>query len=288
MSKRTPINSDLHNQILDNVRTALIEDIGSGDLTASLVPATQRATATLISRERAVICGTPWFDAVFAELDTDVSIDWKVSEGDGISPNTVVCELAGPARTLLSGERTAMNFLQTLSGTATIAQQYAEAVSGTQCVILDTRKTLPGLRQAQKYAVRTGGAENHRTGLYDGILIKENHIVACGGIQNAVSAALESSNGVLVEVEVENLDEARSAIAAGAQRLLLDNFSLEDMRAAVGLRDELNGKVGLEASGNINLKNVHDVALTGVDFISVGLLTKDVRAIDLSMRFEME
>lgn len=220
-------------------------------------------------------------------MSPDIKITWHISEGDAVTPDTLLCELSGPARALLTGERTAMNFLQTLSATATIAHQYARAVNDTKTVILDTRKTLPGLRQAQKYAVRTGGAENHRIGLYDGILIKENHIVAAGGISHAVQAAIHEGSSALIQVEVESLEEVRAAIDAGADRLLLDNFGPDDMRSAVELRNELNSDVGLEASGNITLKNVHDVAATGVDFISVGALTKDVRAIDLSMRFEM-
>lgn len=281
------INTDLEKSLFTDVANALAEDIGSGDLTAALVPAGQQARATLVSRDDAVICGIPWFDMVFAELSTEIKIEWLVAEGDIISASSTLCELSGPADALLTGERTAMNFLQTLSGTATTARKFVDAVAATDTVILDTRKTLPGLRLAQKYAVRTGGAQNHRTGLYDGILIKENHIIACGGINNAVKEALQQNNSVLIEVEVESLDEARAAINAGAQRLLLDNFSLNDMRAAVLLRNELNQQVGLEASGNVTLSTVHDIASTGVDFISIGLLTKDVHAIDLSMRFEM-
>ena len=281
------INTDLEKSLFTDVANALAEDIGSGDLTAALVPAGQQARATLVSRDDTVICGIPWFDMVFAELSTEIEIEWLVTEGDIISANSTLCELSGPADALLTGERTAMNFLQTLSGTATTARKFVDAVAATDTVILDTRKTLPGLRLAQKYAVRTGGAQNHRTGLYDGILIKENHIVACGGIDGAVKAALQQNNSVLIEVEVESLDEARAAINAGAQRLLLDNLSLNDMRAAVLLRNELNQQVGLEASGNVTLSTVHDIASTGVDFISIGLLTKDVHAIDLSMRFEM-
>jgi nicotinate-nucleotide pyrophosphorylase (carboxylating) len=281
------INTELEKSLVEDVNTALAEDIGSGDLTAELVPASQQARATLISREDAVICGIDWFERVFAELSAATQINWNLAEGDVVSPGATLCSIEGPARAILSGERTAMNFLQTLSGTATTARKFVDAVSDTDTVILDTRKTLPGLRLAQKYAVRTGGAQNHRTGLYDGILIKENHIVACGGINNAVKEALQQNNTVLIEVEVESLDEARAAINAGAQRLLLDNFSLNEMRAAVLLRNELKQQVGLEASGNVTLSTVHDIASTGVDFISIGLLTKDVHAIDLSMRFEM-
>jgi nicotinate-nucleotide pyrophosphorylase (carboxylating) len=281
------INTKLEQSLAEDVNNALAEDIGSGDLTAELVPASQQARATLISREDAVVCGIDWFERVFAELSAATQINWNLAEGDVVSPGATLCSIEGPARAILSGERTAMNFLQTLSGTATTARKFVDAVSDTDTVILDTRKTLPGLRLAQKYAVRTGGAQNHRTGLYDGILIKENHIVACGGINNAVKEALQQNNTVLIEVEVESLDEARAAINAGAQRLLLDNFSLNEMRAAVLLRNELKQQVGLEASGNVTLSTVHDIASTGVDFISIGLLTKDVHAIDLSMRFEM-
>ncbi len=283
----TDISPELEARIIEDVRNALAEDIGTGDLTANLVPADQQASATLIMREDGVVCGRPWFDAVFATLDDAIEINWHVREGDLVSANTVLCELRGSARAMLTGERTAMNFLQMLSGTATTSWAFADAVANTATLILDTRKTLPGLRLAQKYAVRVGGAQNHRIGLYDGILIKENHIVASGGIDGAVAAALEQDSGVLIEVEVESLDEARTAIEAGAQRLLLDNFSPDEIRAAVGLRDQLNKGVGLEASGNVTLSSVQDIAATGVDFISVGLLTKDIRSIDLSMRFEL-
>lgn len=284
----TEIDPKLEICLIEDVRLALSEDLGAGDLTADLVPADQQATARLTIREEAVICGTPWFNEVFRRLDKNIRIDWLVTEGARAKADTVICELAGSARTLLTGERTAMNFLQTLSATATLAASYVQAVAGTRVTILDTRKTIPGLRLAQKYAVRTGGASNHRVGLYDGILIKENHIMACGGIDKAVAVALETSTNVLVEVEVESLDEARAAIEAGAHRLLLDNFTTEMMREAVALRDQLNTDVGLEASGNMNLDTVRPVAETGVDFISIGGLTKDVRAVDLSMRFDMQ
>ena len=280
------LDKALQDSITGSVRTALAEDIGSGDLTASLVPAGQQARARVLARDAAVVCGRPWFDEVFRQLSPKISVDWLVEEGSYNEPDTLVCTLNGPARELLTGERTALNFLQTLSATATAAHRYARAVHGTSATILDTRKTLPGLRLAQKYAVRTGGAANHRTGLYDGILIKENHIAAGGGIANTVATALELPGNVLVEVEVETLDEARAAIAAGAHRLLLDNFTMADIEAAVRLRDDARSAVTLEASGGITLGNVREVAELGVDFISIGSLTKDIKATDLSMRFE--
>jgi nicotinate-nucleotide pyrophosphorylase (carboxylating) len=283
----TNIDQNLPTDISAAVSRALAEDIGSGDLTAALVPAGQRAQATVIIRDDAVICGIPWFDEVFKQLSADINIDWQVAEGSSTRAGTVLCELQGPARELLTGERTALNFLQTLSATATAAHEFATAIADTGAIILDTRKTLPGLRVAQKYAVRTGGAANHRTGLYDGILIKENHIAAAGGIANAVRTALSQAGDALVEVEVENLTEAREAIAAGAHRLLVDNFSLADMREAVTLRDSADTGVTLEASGGIDLKTVHGIAATGVDYISIGALTKDIQAVDLSMRFTM-
>ncbi|MCP3999308.1 MAG: carboxylating nicotinate-nucleotide diphosphorylase [Gammaproteobacteria bacterium] len=283
----TDINLELKNRIAEDVRNALTEDIGSGDLTAQLVPEEQWAHARLTLREDAVLCGIDWFNEVFAQLGNKVVIQWHIADGDLIKAGSPLCELEGPARTLLTGERTAMNFLQTLSATATATRAFCMAIENTKTVILDTRKTLPGLRLAQKYAVRTGGAQNHRTGLFDGVLIKENHIYASGGIDKAVAAALAQDSNVMIEVEVESLDEARAAIKAGAHRLLLDNFNTEQMRDAVDLRNQLNEAVGLEASGNVSLNTVQDIAETGVDFISIGTLTKDVRAVDLSMRFEM-
>jgi nicotinate-nucleotide pyrophosphorylase (carboxylating) len=251
------------------------------------VAAEQRAQARLTVRDDAVICGIAWFNQVFRQLGNEVAIQWHVADGDLVKADSPLCELEGPARTLLTGERTAMNFLQTLSATATATRAFYIAIENTDTVILDTRKTIPGLRLAQKYAVRTGGAQNHRTGLYDGVLIKENHIYASGGIDKAVAAALKQNDDVLVEVEVESLDEARAAIEAGAHRLLLDNFSTDQMRDAVALRNQLNDGVSLEASGNVSLNTVQDIADTGVDYISIGALTKDIRAVDLSMRFEM-
>lgn len=281
------LHPDLQSQLSDAVARALAEDIGAGDLTAALIPPGQNARAQVLVRHAAVICGIPWFDEVFAQLSPGIKVTWLVREGAFVSADTVICKLSGPARALLTGERTALNFLQTLSATATAAHEYAAAVADTGATILDTRKTLPGLRLAQKYAVQTGGASNHRIGLFDGILIKENHIAASGGIAPAVTAALRQAKDVLIEVEVETLEQVREAIEAGAQRLLLDNFTQEQMRAAVDLRDSLDPRVKLEASGGVNLAIVKEIAATGVDFISIGSITKDVKAVDLSMRFEM-
>jgi nicotinate-nucleotide pyrophosphorylase (carboxylating) len=281
------LDANLQQQLCANVRAALAEDIGTGDLTAALVPAGQQARAQVLVRHAAVICGIPWFDEVFAQLSPDIQVTWFVAEGAHVTADTVICKLSGPARAMLTGERTALNFLQTLSATASAANAYMQAVAGTHTTILDTRKTIPGLRLAQKYAVRIGGGSNHRIGLYDGILIKENHIAASGSIANAVAAALRQGNDILIEVEVETLEQVREAIAAGAHRLLLDNFTLPQMQAAVALRDSLKQQVTLEASGGVNLASVKEIAATGVDFISVGSITKDVKAVDLSMRFEM-
>jgi nicotinate-nucleotide pyrophosphorylase (carboxylating) len=280
------IDEQLKKYVGESVQRALAEDIGSGDLTARLVPEEQQARARVIVRDDAVVCGQPWFNEVFTQLDSAITVNWLVAEGTAVNAGGTLCELQGPARPILTGERTALNFLQTLSATATAAQAFKKAVEGTNAKILDTRKTLPGLRLAQKYAVRTSGAQNHRTGLYDGVLIKENHIAAAGGISNAVITALKEIKSCLIEVEVETLDEAREAIEAGANRLLLDNFSLDGLRAAVRLRDDTNMQVGLEASGGVNLKTIRDIAETGVDFISVGTITKDIKATDLSMLFE--
>jgi nicotinate-nucleotide pyrophosphorylase (carboxylating) len=281
------LDANLQQQLCANVRAALAEDIGTGDLTAALVPAGQQARAQVLVRHAAVICGIPWFDEVFAQLSPDIQVTWFVAEGTHVTADTVICKLSGPARAMLTGERTALNFLQTLSATASAANAYMQAVAGTRTTILDTRKTIPGLRLAQKYAVRIGGGSNHRIGLYDGILIKENHIAASGSIANAVSAALRHGDSILIEVEVETLEQVSEAIAAGAHRLLLDNFTLQQMQAAVALRDSLKQQVTLEASGGVNLASVTEIAATGVDFISVGSITKDVKAVDLSMRFEM-
>ncbi|MGH8277950.1 MAG: carboxylating nicotinate-nucleotide diphosphorylase [Gammaproteobacteria bacterium] len=279
------MSAELPEDIYDCVQRALAEDVGSGDLTAQLIDAKQRAHGHVTTREPAVLCGRAWFDEVFHQLDARIEIAWHAEDGAHVSPGQLLCHLAGPARALLTGERTALNFLQLLSGTATRAQAYVEAARGTHAVILDTRKTLPGLRAAQKYAVRTGGATNHRLGLYDGILIKENHILAAGGVRAAVAAARAPRTGVPVEIEVEKLEQLRAAIQAGAIRVLLDNFDLTRLRAAVV---QAAGRVKLEASGGIDLKQLRATAETGVDYISVGALTKHVRAVDLSLRFEFE
>ncbi len=261
---------------------ALHEDLGDGDLTANLLPEDLQSKARLITREDAVLCGTCWFDSVFKQLDKNIDIHWHVKDGDDISENQELCTLEGPTRALLTGERTAMNFIQTLSGTATIAREYAKALEGTTTKLLDTRKTIPGLREAQKYAVRSGGGYNHRLGLFDGILLKENHIAASGSIGKAVSAAKERYPETPVEVEVETLGELKEAIDASADIIMLDNFSLTDMREAVVITD---GRARLEASGGFDMKTLRETAETGVDYISVGALTKHVRALDLSMRF---
>lgn len=275
---------DLTTEIERNVAAALDEDVGSGDLTAMLIGPEVMARAKVISRVDAVLCGAPWFDATFRRLDRSVQIHWHVRDGDAIRPNQTLCELSGPARALLTGERTGLNFVQLLSGVATTAHAYARAVAGTCASIVDTRKTLPGLRLAQKYAVRSGGAANHRTGLYDGILIKENHIAAAGGIRAALDHAHRiAPAGVWTQIEVESLSQLEEALAAGARMILLDNFDLAGMRDAVALTA---GRAKLEASGGITLDNVRAIAETGVDRISIGALTKDVHAVDLSMRFE--
>jgi nicotinate-nucleotide pyrophosphorylase (carboxylating) len=268
------------------VAAALAEDLGGGDVTAALVPAAQQVRATVVAREAAILCGTDWVDATFKQLDPAIRLEWPVGDGARILPDMTVLKVAGPARPILTGERTALNFLQTLSATATAASGYVEAVAGTGCTILDTRKTLPGLRLAQKYAVRCGGARNHRLGLYDMVLIKENHIIAAGSIGTAIATARRTSPGVPVEIEVETLTEFDQALGAGADIILLDELPLDDMRVAVE-RNRANGaRARLEASGNVTLATVRDIALTGVDFISIGGITKHVQAIDLSMRFE--
>jgi len=265
------------------IKSFLEEDIGSGDITAAIIPESMTAEAEVVTREDMVLCGQAWFDAVFKSLDANVNINWLAAEGEAVGKNTLLCKLDGPARALLSGERTALNLLQTLSATATVARQYADAVSGTGCKVLDTRKTIPGLRNAQKYAVACGGCYNHRIGLYDGVLIKENHIIAAGSIGLAIQAARELTS-VPVEVEVESMQEFIEAVAAKPDRIMLDNFSLEDMAAAVKLNA---GAIELEASGNIGLDNIKIIAETGVDYISIGALTKHVRAVDLSMRIKL-
>lgn len=273
--------------ICATVKAALDEDVGTGDLTAQLIPAERQSRATVITREDAILCGRAWFDEVFRQIDSAVRVTWSANDGDRVSANQRLCVLEGRARSLLTGERAALNFLQLLSATATVTRRYADAVSGTGCRILDTRKTIPGLRLAQKYAVKCGGGTNHRIGLFDAILIKENHIAAAGSIAAAVEAARRVGGRVMVEVEVENLAELDQALEAAADRIMLDNFSRDDMRRAVAsVRKHRNHGVELEASGNMSLEDLRAVAETGVDFISVGGLTKHVRAVDLSMRFE--
>ena len=270
-------------EIERNVRLALEEDIGSGDLTAQLVPADQVATATVISREEAVLCGNAWFEACFRLLDKNIHIQWHAEEGARIHPNQMLCEISGNARTMLTAERCALNFLQTLSGVATVTRRYVDAIAGTSAAVLDTRKTLPGLRLAQKYAVTVGGGKNQRIGLYDGILIKENHIAAAGGIRLALAAAQKTGGTVPIQIEVESLEQLQTALDAGANLILLDNFPPELMREAVILTAD---RAQLEASGNITLDNVRTVAETGVQRISIGSLTKNVKALDLSMRIK--
>ena len=268
------------------VGAALAEDLGDGDLTAALVPELAVAQARVLVRESAVLCGANWFDEVFRQLDPAITVHWQADDGEHLSPGQTVCELQGAARSILSGERTALNFLQTLSGTATRAAAYVDAVKGTGATILDTRKTLPGLRLAQKYAVRCGGASNHRVGLFDAILIKENHIRAAGSITAALGAAIaEAGESVMIEIEVEDLDQLNEALEAGARRVLLDNFDLAALDAAVA---QNAGRAALEASGGVSLETVRDIAATGVDFISVGELTKDLQSTDFSMLFEAE
>lgn len=282
-----PFDVDLESALHANVACALEEDVGAADLTGMLVPAGQRVLAQVIVRERAVLCGAPWFDAVMAALDASITVDWQYAEGDLMTADSVVCKMAAPARALLTAERSALNFLQLLSAVASATRTYVNIVAGTKAAILDTRKTLPGLRLAQKYAVRVGGGKNQRLALYDGILIKENHIIAAGGIAQALQAAREiAPPGVFIQIEVETLDQLRQALAAEAEMILLDNFELAQLRSAVALTAKLtNGRTILEASGGIMLENVRTVAQTGVHRISVGSLTKDVQAVDLSMRF---
>lgn len=276
------IPMDLAPAIRNDVARALAEDIGSGDVTARLVPEEQAADAHVVTREAAVLCGSAWFDEVFRQIDADIRVRWQAKDGDQLSPNQVLCDIHGRARGLLTGERTALNFLQTLSGVATRTRTFVEAVAGTKATILDTRKTLPGLRQALKYAVRCGGANNHRMGLYDGVLIKENHIAAAGGIGPALRRAAQVTGKVPIQIEVESIAQLGAAIEAGAELILLDNFDLAGLREAVKVTA---GRAALEASGGVNLDTVRAIAETGVDRISIGSLTKDVRAVDMSMRF---
>ena len=282
LSLRSNPTPPLAEVIAREVRTALAEDLGQGDVTAALISADSVSKVTIISRQEAVLCGAPWVNEVFRQLDSGISICWDSRDGDRVSMGGLVCTLEGSTRALLSGERTALNFLQTLSSTATSARRFADAVAGTGAQILDTRKTLPGLRLAQKYAIRCGGCTNHRIGLFDLILIKENHIQAAGSIKAALELAHHCSQDVEVEIEVESLAELREALVAGAKRILLDNFSLPELREAV---HETAGRARLEASGGVELDTVRAIAETGVNDISVGGLTKDIRAVDLSMRF---
>ncbi len=265
------------------VANALAEDVGSGDLTAALV-SDRVARARVISREQAVICGRPWFDEVFRQVDPDIFVEWAVDEGERVAPDTELCRLSGPAPGLLTGERTALNFLQSLSGTATVTRRYADAVAGTKARVLDTRKTLPGLRRAQKYAVLCGGGSNHRMGLFDAVLIKENHILAAGSIRAAVLRARTLYPQISIEVEVESLEELKEALSASPNVVMLDNFDLENMRNAVAVTKD---RLKLEASGNVSLETIRAIAETGVDYVSVGAITKDVKAVDLSMRFDL-
>ena len=268
------------------VEAALREDLGSGDVTAILVPAAQRVQGRVTTREPAVLCGRAWVDETFRQLDPKVQLTWHAADGAQVAAEQIIFAIAGPARPVLSGERTALNFLQLLSGTATTTRRFVDAVAGTHCRILDTRKTVPGLRTAQKYAVRCGGAQNHRMGLFDQVLIKENHIAAAGSLTGAIEAARRDAAGVAIEVEVETLSELREALNARPDIIMLDEFSLEDMRSAVALNRAHGGPAKLEVSGSVSLEAVRAIADTGVDYISVGALTKHVRAIDLSMRLQ--
>jgi nicotinate-nucleotide pyrophosphorylase (carboxylating) len=271
------------NDIDPIVKLALDEDIGSGDITAGLVGSNEHASATVITREPGVLCGTQFVDAVFASLDPEVKVIWKKADGDMLIANDVLFTLEGNARSILTGERAALNFLQMLSGTASYSASLASIIEGTRAKLLDTRKTIPGFRNAQKYAVTCGGCFNHRIGLFDAFLIKENHIAACGGIQQAVEQARQNALGKPVEVEVENLDELEQALSAGADRIMLDNFTLDNMRKAVSITE---GKAELEASGNVTEEPLRGIAETGVDFISIGALTKVITPLDLSMRLD--
>ena len=268
--------------IKHNVSSALTEDIGNGDITAQLIDASSQATATIISREAATICGIDWANEVFRQVDPSIEVKWHVGDGNQVIADQTLVTLTGPARALLTAERSAMNFLQTLSGTATLCRHYAGLIANTEVKLLDTRKTIPGLRIAQKYAVTCGGCFNHRIGLYDAFLIKENHIAACGSIAQAIATARANEPGKPVEVEVENLQELQQALTAAADTIMLDNFSLADMQTAVTIT---KGRCKLEASGNVTDQTLLPIAQTGVDYISIGALTKDCKAIDLSMRF---
>ncbi len=268
--------------IKESVHIALAEDIGTEDVTSKIIPQHDTSIATIISREAAIICGTEWLEETFNQLDSKITIEWNIKDGDRVKADQQICTLKGSTRALLSGERTALNFLQTLSGTATIAGQYASAIANTNTKVLDTRKTIPGLRLAQKYAVSCGGCKNHRIGLYDAILIKENHILAAGSIKKAVESSRSNYPKLNIEVEVENLNELQQALDAKVERILLDNFDIETLKQAVKISNKITE---LEASGNVTLKTIQGIAETGVDYISTGAITKDIKAIDLSMRF---
>lgn len=276
--------NDLQALVEKNVATSLLEDIGPGDITAALIDPHKNAQAFVISRESAMICGRPWFDEVFRQVDSRIQIHWLIAEGAWVSPNQKIVKLYGSACHLVTVERTALNWLQSLSGTATVVSQYVSLLKNTRTTLLDTRKTIPGLREAQKYAVRIGGGKNHRMGLYDAFLIKENHIASCGSIATAVLRARKIHPEKKIEVEVENFDELHQALDVKADMIMLDNFNLSDMKQAVSI---VNQRVKIEVSGNVDLSNIIDIAKTGMDFISVGALTKNLRAIDLSMRMDV-
>ena len=285
---RLRIDHSLDAVIRSNITLALGEDLGDGDLTAALLPCAAQANAIIVAREPMIMAGRPWVDEVYRQIDPDVRLQWHRQDGDAACASAEICRISGSARSILSGERTALNFLQSLSATATVTARYVAAVAGTGATILDTRKTMPGLRMAQKYAVRCGGGENHRVGLFDAILIKENHILASGGIAAAIDASRKLHGDMPVEVEVESVDELMQALEAAAERILLDNFSIDELREAVSInREEGHATAELEASGGLTMENLQAVAKTGVDYISVGALTKNIRAIDLSMRFEL-
>ncbi len=273
---------DLNEEIIENVRAALAEDVGSGDITAQLLPDNVMSTAQVITREKGVLCGTAWFEEVFKQLDPAIQVEWFAKDGDLIQPNQILVKITGAARSLLTGERAALNFLQLLSGVSSKVAQYVEIVKNTGVVLLDTRKTIPGLRRAQKYAVKCGGGQNHRMGLYDAFLIKENHIAAAGSITDAIQKARSIAPDKPVEVEVENLDQLKEALAVNVEIVLLDNFNLYSMREAVRINEK---RAKLEASGGVSSEKLLDIAETGVDYISIGGLTKNVKALDLSMRF---
>jgi nicotinate-nucleotide pyrophosphorylase (carboxylating) len=273
---------DLNEEIIENVRAALAEDVGSGDITAQLLPDNVMSTAQVITREKGVLCGTAWFEEVFKQLDPAIQVEWFAKDSDLIQPNQILVKMNGSARSLLTGERAALNFLQLLSGVSSKVAQYVEIVKNTGVVLLDTRKTIPGLRRAQKYAVKCGGGQNHRMGLYDAFLIKENHIAAAGSITDAIQKARSIAPDKPVEVEVENLDQLKEALAVNVEIVLLDNFNLYSMREAVRINEK---RAKLEASGGVSSEKLLDIAETGVDYISIGGLTKNVKALDLSMRF---